>query len=295
MLAAALMASVALGIVIPDTPITPWRDVVGKWAGASGAAIGPNWVITARHNSHDFAYFDFKMHDVSYDVIAVYPHESADFMLLEINPATPLPTWACIGKRVEEGINHAFYTQIGGYGRQAGSFFVGDPLDGYCWGQSGKAWGENDVFRVGTFLYSVFDESTNYAGEGAAAAGDSGGPLVGQQQGQPVVLGIWVGTDLNCEQCIPSGCNVGSAWYSLQSYALALSEPQYKRWIMKRLQPGDANLDGATDFRDLVIVLQQWLQQGATLSGDVNMDGVVNFTDYNIVSCNFNTALDCTP
>lgn len=290
----ALIASV-LGIVVPDTPAEPWRDVVGKWAGASGAVIAPNWVVTARHNSHDHESFPFKFHDVHYDVVAVHPHESADFMLLEINPATPLPIWACLGDQVPSGLQNAFHIQTGGYGRQAGGLINGLTNSGYCWGAKGKSWGENDVYRSGTFLSAVFDQVSPYAAECAAAEGDSGGPVLTLQQGQPVVIGIWVGAAASCSPCGPSNCPNGASWFGSQSYAIALTEPLFKKWITKFVQPGDANLDGATDFRDVVIVLNQWRSVGPGLEGDVNLDGAVDFTDYNIVLSNFNTAQDCRP
>ncbi len=291
---AALLAAV-LGIVIPDTPITPWCDVVGRWAGASATAIAPNWVITARHNSHNHENYHFKMDGVNYDVIGVYPHEFADFMLLKINPATPLPRWACIGDSVPNGPENAFYAQAGGYGRQAGAFINGLSYSGYCWGSKEKAWGENEVYRVNTFLCTVFDEDSPYSGECAAAEGDSGGPVVVLQNGRPAVIGIWVGATINCPPCGPSGCDNGASWYTLQSYALAISEPEFKRWIMRYLQPGDANLDGVTNYADLMQVICQLNNTGPNLSGDVNLDGIVNFADQNIILSNFNTALDCIP
>lgn len=293
MLTAVLIS--VFGIVVPNTSPEPWRDVVGKWAGASAAVIAPNWVVTARHNSHDHESFPFKFHDVHYDVIAVHPHETADFMLLEINPATPLPIWACLGDSIPSGLEHSAHIQTGGYGRQAGGLINGLLNTGYCWGSKNKTWGENDVYRSGTFLIAEFDLASPYPGECAAADGDSGGPLVMMQRGQPAVVGIWVGAAASCSPCGPSNCPNGASWYGSQSYAIALTEPIFKRWIMRHIQPGDANLDGATDFRDLIIVLDQWLRLGAGLEGDVNLDGIVDFNDYNTVLSNFNTAQDCTP
>lgn len=291
---AALAASIFC-IIVPNTQPTPWRDVVGKWAGASATAIAPNWAVTARHNSHDHVTFPFKFNGVHYDVVAVHPHPSADLMLLEINPATPLPMWACLGGPVPSGINNAFHVQTGGFGRQAGALINGQPGSGYCWGTKGKAWGENDVYRVGSFLTAVFDQVSPYPGECAAAEGDSGGPLLTLQQGRPVVVGMWVGATDSCAPCGPSNCSNGASWFGLHSYALALTEPQFKKWIMRLVQPGDANLDGRTDFADLVIVLDQWLRQGLTLEGDVNLDGVVDFADYNVILSHFNTSLNCAP
>lgn len=291
---AALMASV-LGIVVSDTPAEPWRDVAAKWAGASAALIAPTWAVTARHNSHDHASFPLKYNEVNYDVVAVHPHPTADFMLLEINPATPLPTWACLGDPVPGGLENPFHIQTGGFGRQAGALINGLTTSGFCWGSKAKTWGENDVYRSGTFLCSVFDQNSPYPGECGASEGDSGGPLVAMQRGRPVVVGIWVGAAGGCTPCGPSNCENGASWFGSQSYAIAINEPIFKRWIMQFVQPGDANLDGATDFRDLLVVLTNWLRVGTGLEGDVNLDGVVDFTDYNVILSNYNTAQDCAP
>ena len=64
---------------------------------------------------------------------------------------------------------------------------------------------------------------------------------------------------------------------------------------MRYLQPGDANLDGVTNYADLMLVISQLNTTGPNLIGDVNLDGVVNFADQNIILSHFNTALDCTP
>jgi hypothetical protein len=59
--------------------------------------------------------------------------------------------------------------------------------------------------------------------------------------------------------------------------------------------PGDATLDGHTNFNDLLVIAQHFGQTPppglAWTEGDVNYDGVVNFNDLLIVAQNFGDTL----
>ncbi|HQY89769.1 MAG TPA: hypothetical protein PK402_14040, partial [Tepidisphaeraceae bacterium] len=61
--------------------------------------------------------------------------------------------------------------------------------------------------------------------------------------------------------------------------------------IVRHTLAADTNLDGVTNFSDLLIVAQQYGQSGVGLSGDLNGDGVVNFVDLLLVAQNYGQTL----
>jgi len=44
--------------------------------------------------------------------------------------------------------------------------------------------------------------------------------------------------------------------------------------------PGDFDLDGSVDYRDMVVFTEKWLYEAVLLAEDLNRDGFVNFTDF---------------
>lgn len=54
--------------------------------------------------------------------------------------------------------------------------------------------------------------------------------------------------------------------------------------------PGDANLDGAVQFEDFLIVSDSFGQPGNWARGDFNHDGTVGFPDFLVLSTNFGQA-----
>ena len=44
--------------------------------------------------------------------------------------------------------------------------------------------------------------------------------------------------------------------------------------------PGDFDLDGSVDYRDMVVFTEKWLYEEVLLAEDLNRDGFVNFTDF---------------
>lgn len=70
----------------------------------------------------------------------------------------------------------------------------------------------------------------------------------------------------------------------------AVNEADLTAWlqIAGRIRPGDANLDGQVNARDLNAVGAHWYTENAGWSGgDFNADGIVNAADLNLLSQNF--------
>ena len=44
--------------------------------------------------------------------------------------------------------------------------------------------------------------------------------------------------------------------------------------------PGDFDLDGSVDYRDMMVFAKKWLYEAVLLAEDLNRDGIVNFTDF---------------
>jgi hypothetical protein len=53
------------------------------------------------------------------------------------------------------------------------------------------------------------------------------------------------------------------------------------------VRPGDANLDGVVDSKDVTVVLANMNKAGTFASGDFNGDGLVDFSDYQLLEGNF--------
>lgn len=66
--------------------------------------------------------------------------------------------------------------------------------------------------------------------------------------------------------------------------------------LVRLTVPGDANLDGAVNFADLLALARNYNKTGAIWSqGDSNYDGVVNFSDLLTLARNYNSALPSAP
>jgi hypothetical protein len=59
--------------------------------------------------------------------------------------------------------------------------------------------------------------------------------------------------------------------------------------------PGDANDDGKVDFSDLLILAQNFNQNGTYSTGDFNLDGSVDFTDLLTLAQHFGQAAQLSP
>lgn len=206
------------GAVITGNPMArPVNSYVGKWNGSSAVAIGPNWIVTARHNGGN-TNTKFRYDGVNYNTDAIFSHATADITVVRLQ--STLPGWhsittATAGQTVV----------LGGMGRVAG-----DTLrDGYYWaGPNTETWGQNRVeWAVGDFIAVDWDLSGGSAGviagavqhEAGFAMNDSGGGVfVRQSDGSLSVAGIAVGvSELNVTR--------NGSW----SYALNLNP--YINWM----------------------------------------------------------------
>jgi uncharacterized protein (TIGR03790 family) len=75
-----------------------------------------------------------------------------------------------------------------------------------------------------------------------------------------------------------------SATYQTSYVNTVVGDPlmRFKTWI-----PGDVNLDGVVDAKDVTIIQGKWLGSGGFHNGDLNLDGIVDTGDYNIVQQNW--------
>ena len=75
-----------------------------------------------------------------------------------------------------------------------------------------------------------------------------------------------------------------SATYQLSYVNTVVGDPlmRFNTWI-----PGDVNLDGVVDPRDVAAIQHAWLHPGGFYNGDLNGDGLVDTGDYNIVQSNW--------
>jgi hypothetical protein len=53
------------------------------------------------------------------------------------------------------------------------------------------------------------------------------------------------------------------------------------------IRPGDANLDGVVDEKDVAVVLANMNKPGTFATGDFNGDGIVDFSDFQLLEGNF--------
>lgn len=201
-IAGAIVAACALaapaGAVITANPMArPSNSFVGRWNGSSAVAIGPNWIVTARHNGGNLN-SKFRYGNVNYSVDAIYNHHAADIAVIRLQGS--LPGWHDITP-----VAAGQLIAVGGMGRIAG-----DTLrDGFHWaGPNAETWGQNRVdWAVGDFIAFDWDLSGGSAGsmagavmhEAGFAMNDSGGGVfVLRSDGSLALAGLAVGvSELN--------------------------------------------------------------------------------------------------
>jgi hypothetical protein len=186
------LAADAGAVVTGSAMPRPANSYVGKWNGSSAVAIGPNWIVTARHNGGNLN-TKFKLNGVYYTTSAIFSHASADIAVVRLNE--DLPGWHAI-----TNVAAAQLVVVGGMGRVAGESL----RDGYWWsGPNAETWGANRVdWAAGDFIAFDWDLSGTGPGvmtgavahEAAFALNDSGGGVFVQQaNGSFAVAGIAIG------------------------------------------------------------------------------------------------------
>ena len=59
-----------------------------------------------------------------------------------------------------------------------------------------------------------------------------------------------------------------------------------RNWF-NNIVPGDVNLDGVVDIRDISVIAGHWLTNGALFEGDADGNGIINIIDISIVASNW--------
>ena len=304
-------------------PDMPDARVVGRWRhNASAVAIGPNHILTARHQggtSGGSVFFSNGSEMVQYIIGELRtPNqdglENADLRIARI--------WTTDGKPANLSSFVGLYTSgtelskpivMGGYGKGRGSELTttSGKTYGYTWygvNNGTQRWGTNYVSGVksnyavssyvsDTILLDFDDIGTGGCSdyESACAEWDSGGGwfIFDSVSEEWKLAGITAYAD--------PGHAVGETWFRNpytgklrpdKNYAIRIS--QYDEWISQHsatweVLPGDANLDGLVDVGDLGILGSHY---GETVGvgwteGDFNTDGEVNVGDLAILGAHY--------
>ena len=263
------------GVVIDGAPITvPESSYIGRWRGASAVAIGPNHAITAKHNGGTTAN-SLNMQSHQYQAVALYPHPTADIMIIEVDE--PLPGWHEIADSVSTGQT----VVLGGMGYHAGE---STPYGFYWTNFGGERWALNDLeFVTNYFLGIEFDDMPFSGHEGIFALYDSGGGLfVVDENAQLRLAGIAISID----------SLFGFSAFGDRAYAINMTS--YKEFVSSIVYStqeclGDLNGSGSVDFFDLLLLLSNWGSDNPTT--DLNDDGVTDTADLTILLTNFGS--DC--
>jgi hypothetical protein len=294
--------------------VTPSPDVTGRWLNnATFVVIGPNHILTTRHQGSDSATPVVEIAGEPYQVLPSSfgvggPDHHGDLKVLQIErmdgqPAnltdfTPIYT-NCdeVGKRIV----------MGGFGKVRGEdVTVGNTVVAYDWADGGRklVWGQNTVDRTGSWdietpdgrelsspiLWSDFDmpgAGGSLPAEGAAAEGDSGGGWFIDDGGTWKVAALMayaqhVGrTDFRS----PIGFN-------RPDWNKSVRVSSYAPWINDILgyEPvgGDTNRDGDVDYADYVTLQEHFGDAAADWDhGDFDRDGRVTYRDYLLLKANY--------
>jgi hypothetical protein len=214
-------AASARGVVVVGGEPAPQPAVsyVGLWNGATGVAIGSNWIISARHVGGQPGSV-FVLGDQAYTADLVIGHPTEDVLLARLTEPLPghhrLAPLAAAGQEV----------LLAGMGYRAGESLG----NGWAWSASGLAWGSNRLDGVGARMLITFDEPASAAAtvnESIFTMLDSGGGVFVDGPSGPELAGIAVSV---------TGV-FGSSLYGARSFAVNL-EP-LRAWILHHVAPGE--------------------------------------------------------
>ena len=185
----------------------PSDAVMGRWgSNASCVVIGPNFVITTRHQGGGVGtavVVAGATYRVSEVIDSAYDLRLARLVRLDGSPAD-LTTFVPVYSGSSSSATSSA-TVIGGYGKGRGSDLVTNGVTyGYAWSGSSNTtlrWGTNTIDTVyGSYLYADFDAfgiSGSTAYEAAIAEWDSGGGwfIMDSLTGRWSVVGLSAGTE----------------------------------------------------------------------------------------------------
>jgi len=294
---------------------TPSPDVMGRWgSSACFVVIGPNHIITTRHQSNDQSMPVLEIGGQSYQTVTDPnmvggPNHRSDLRILRIErvdggPANLTHFTPVYSDRDEIGQR----VVIGGFGMVRGAVLLqqwNQPY-GYAWANAGRPllWGENFIDSVGSrsaelpngdpldspILQTDFDAVgvvRSLPAEAAAAAGDSGGGLFVHDDGTWKVLGLMAYAQ-----------HIGETWFKDKflrpkaDWNKSIRLSSFAPWINMHLgyEPvgGDTELDGDVDFADYVTVRDHFGEDDADRAdGDFDGDGQVSVQDYLLIKRNY--------
>ncbi len=175
--AAALAAGLAyapkaMGVVTADPLMPPLNGYVGAYGGSSCVAVGPFWLVTARHVGGVVGSYVW-MRGTAYRVVEIVPHPLYDVELVRV--AEELPGY----HRLAGVVHLNDPCVLGGWGATAGASLPNNT--GFDWtGPHVETWGENVIEGEGNLLAVRFDAPTSNLSvphEAIFAVNDSGAGL----------------------------------------------------------------------------------------------------------------------
>jgi hypothetical protein len=304
------IAAPGWGIILhPDGEPAEWPDgldlnVVGQWgANASAVAIGPNHILTTRHQKGGIGT------EVSFDgQVFVVEHETplgqADIRVARIATPDggPANLSTCAGLYTSGSERNREFVVVG-TGRTRGETILDawDRPKGYAWSSTrdllhgtnkvnSLSYGESVSGYTSDLLKADFDGpgaggATSY--EASVADHDSGGGWFIQSDGRWLVAGLSAYTTPH---------EGGESWFRpTPDTNSAIRVSSYAQDIAGAIQdwavpPGDANWDGLVDHNDLETLRANF--EAETLlpdstwwrMGDFNADHAVDFSDYVILA-----------
>jgi hypothetical protein len=220
LIAAVAYAPKASGIVTADPMIAPLNGYVGAFNGSSCVAVGPFWVLTARHVSGNIGQYVW-MRGVGYRVVEVVPHPLYDVELIRV--AEELPGYHHLASLVQ--LNDPCV--LGGYGATAGASLPSNT--GFDWsGPHIETWGENTIEGEGSLLAIRFDPPSSNLSvphEAIFAVNDSGAGLF-----------VWAGDG----SLLLAGTAVSVTGWGNSQYggaAFCLNVDLYRSWLLPIVDP----------------------------------------------------------
>jgi hypothetical protein len=221
-LGCACFAADAQAIVVSGLQSLPRPDAsyVGNFNGASGVAIGPDWIVTAKHVGGAVGSY-FGMHGQTYQAVEVVNHQYLDLQLVRLDRALPGFHPVTDSARLGDPVI------LGGFGVTAAAALPNNA--GFDWaGPRAETWGANVIEQEGFLLGVRFDAPTNPASvpfEANFALYDSGGGLfIVNDEGMLELAGVAVSV---------SGWN-GARW---GNSGLALNASLWRNWALPIVNP----------------------------------------------------------
>jgi hypothetical protein len=164
------------------------------------------------------------------------------------------------------------------------STYLSDPAAGIQFQlANGAVFASWESFNAQTFAAGA-NQSQGLIAEWIARGGTAGVGHVAE----PLASSITVAREDALFDRLLSGMSwVEAAWsatYQLSYVNTVVGDPlmRLQTWI-----PGDVNLDGMVDAKDVAVIQHSWLRPGGFYDGDLNGDGLVGTSDFGIVQQNW--------